>query len=58
MWNAVLKFSLQVVYRLFYIIATWSWDFDFLEYVYHCKNCKFLSFCTKLSKCMDGFKDR
>jgi hypothetical protein len=52
MMNVMLEFSLQVISRLFYIIATWNWDFDALEYVYHCKSCK----CTK---CLDGLrKDR
>jgi len=50
MRNAVLKFSLQVTYRLFYIIATWNWDFDALEYVYHCKSCKSPSFFFKVYK--------
>lgn len=55
----MLKFSLQVTSRLFYIIATWNWDFDALEYVYHCKSCKCLSFSSKCTKCLDDLrKDR
>jgi hypothetical protein len=40
----MLKFSLQVISCLSYIIATWNRNFDALEYVYHCKSCKYLLF--------------
>jgi hypothetical protein len=54
---AVLKFSLQVASCLFYINATWNWDFDALEYVYHCKSCKSYIF-YKMYKMPEWFKER
>ena len=56
MRNAVLKFSLQVISRLFYISATWNGDFDALEYFYHYTSRKSLSFFTKCTKCLDGLR--